>query len=136
MDSIELIRRVRALQPDTHCVLLTAYGEFQYAQEAIRLGVDNYLMKPVAREEVSQTIRSALDNIYQQRHHSENLLKENTLRRWATGTISAEELGQRASVLGWNLYYPFYTVLYIAPRNDASLTACRASVTALLQMQC
>lgn len=39
LDGIELIRRVRAIYPDTHCVLLTAYGEFQYAQEAIRLGL-------------------------------------------------------------------------------------------------
>lgn len=37
MDGIELIRRVRQLQPETHCVLLTAYGEFEYAREAIRL---------------------------------------------------------------------------------------------------
>lgn len=136
MDGIELIRRVRSLQSKTHCILLTAYGEFQYAQEAIRLGVDNYLLKPVSREEVRQTIRAVLGNIYQNRHNDENLLRENTLRRWATGMISAEELSERASVLGWNLYYPSYSVLCIAPRHGASLTACRASVTALLQMQC
>ena len=82
MDGLELIRRVRALQPNTHCILLTAYGEFQYAQEAIRLGVDNYLLKPVAREEVCQTVQAALDNIYRNRAGSENLLRENTLRRW------------------------------------------------------
>lgn len=136
LDGIELIRRVRAIYPDTHCVLLTAYGEFQYAQEAIRLGVDNYLLKPVAREEVIQTIHSALDNIYQKRNNRENLLKENTLRRWATGSISAEELGERASVLGMNLYCPNYCVLCLTARNGATLTSCRASVTALLQLQC
>lgn len=136
MDGLELIRRVRALQPSTHCILLTAYGEFQYAQEAIRLGVDNYLLKPVAREEVCQTVQAALDNIYRNRAGSENLLRENTLRRWAAGSIGAEELGERASVLGWDLYCPRFCVLCMAPRKNGSLTVCRASVTALLKMQC
>lgn len=136
LDGIELIRRVRALQPDCHFVLLTAYGEFQYAQEAIRLGVDNYLLKPVAREEVAQTLRSVLDSIYRNRRSSETSLRENTLRRWATGAIGAEELGERAAVLGLNLYHPAYCVLCMMPRGGASLTSFRASCTALLQMQC
>ena len=135
MDGIELIRRVRALQSETHCILLTAYGEFQYAQEAIRLGVDNYLLKPIARAEVEQTLRSVLDNIYQKRQNSSNLLRENMLRRWATGMIGAEELADRASVLGWNLYCAAYCVLAMKPLEGANLTGCRASVTALLQMQ-
>lgn len=95
MDGLELIRRVRALQPNTHCILLTAYGEFQYAQEAIRLGVDNYLLKPVAREEVCQTVQAALDNIYRNRSPAAKIFCAKTpcaagrqvpsgLRNWAS----------------------------------------------------
>lgn len=136
LDGIELIRRVRAIYPDTHCVLLTAYGEFQYAQEAIRLGVDNYLLKPVAREEVIQTIHSALDNIYQKRNNRENLLKENTLRRWATGSISAEELGERASVLGDEsvLSQLLCSVSYRKKRYHAYLLSCLCNGTAAIAM--
>lgn len=135
MDGIELIRRVRMIQPETHCVLLTAYGEFELAQEAIRLGVDNYLLKPVAREEVVQTIESTLDNIYKNRRSSESLLKENTMRRWALGTISAEELGERAAVLGINLYQQTFCVLCIVRRNQSSMAAFRAVCRSFLQQK-
>ena len=40
MDGLELIEKVRSLYPDTHCILLTAYGEFEYARRAIQLGVE------------------------------------------------------------------------------------------------
>ena len=45
MDGMELIRRVQTLSPDTHCILLTAYGESKYAQAAIRLGVEKDVYK-------------------------------------------------------------------------------------------
>jgi araC family DNA-binding response regulator len=126
MDGIELIRRVRQLQPETHCVLLTAYGEFEYAQEAIRLGVDNYLLKPVAKEEILQTIQSALDNVYKKRSSNESLLQENVLRRWVLGNISAEELGERAAVLGINLYQQTFCVVRIVNRRNNTIASFRA----------
>lgn len=113
MDGIELIRNVRRLDPDIHCILLTAYSEFEYAKEAIRLGVDNYLLKPMAKDEVTQTIRGALDNVYRGRRNSATLLKENTLRRWVQGSISGEELSDYAQVLGLNLYQPAYCAICI-----------------------
>lgn len=133
MDGIELIRRVRQLQPEIHCVLLTAYGEFEYAQEAIRLGVDNYLLKPVAKEEVLQTIQSTLDNVYKKRSSNESLLKENVLRRWASGNISAEELGERAAVLGINLYQQTFCVVRIVSRRNNAIASFRAVCIGELQ---
>jgi len=127
MDGIELIRNVRCLRPETHCVLLTAYSEFEYAKEAIRLGVDNYLLKPVAKEEVLQTIQTALDNIYQNRHNMETILKENMLRRWTLGMISSEELGERAAVLGVNLYQPSYCTICMVKRRNQSSAVFRAT---------
>ena len=135
MDGMELIRRVKKLSPNTRCILLTAYGEFQYAQTAIRLGVENYLLKPIVKEEIEQTVRSALDNIYQNRGSSDNLLKENTLRRWAAGTIGEDELAERAVVLGLNLYLPFYCVLCLAKKKDASTALFRAACMEALEEQ-
>ena len=135
MDGIELIRQARIRQKEIHCILLTAYGEFQYAQEAIRLGVDNYLLKPVIGEEVSQTIRSALDNIYQKRQSSENFLRENTLRRWIGGNISAEELGERAFAIGINLYFPAYVALCMVSSGGDSMSEARTTILKLLKKE-
>lgn len=127
MDGLELIEKVRSLYPDTHCILLTAYGEFEYAHRAIQLGVENYLLKPVADVEMEQTIQKALDNIYNRRKNSRDLLRENTLNRWVSGSIGSEELGERAAVLGINLYQPEYCVVCAVRRGKSSLTAFRAA---------
>jgi len=40
-----------------HCVILTGYADFSYAQSAVRYGVSDYLLKPVNSEELHQTLK-------------------------------------------------------------------------------
>ncbi|MDO4452973.1 MAG: response regulator [Eubacteriales bacterium] len=42
-------------------IIITSYPSFEFAQEAIELGVDGYLLKPVTRENIQQIIKKALD---------------------------------------------------------------------------
>ncbi len=53
MGGLELARRIRDQYPDIATVLLTGFAEFTYAQEAIRLGVVDYLLKPVSGDDLS-----------------------------------------------------------------------------------
>lgn len=135
LDGINLIRKVRSLYPDIRCVLLTAYGEFEYAKEAINMGVENYLLKPVARDEVEQTVRKALDNLYGKRQNGEALLRENIMRRWAAGSIAEEELGERAAVLGLNLYLPEYCVVCFVKNARESAFDFQATCVGFLKKQ-
>lgn len=128
LDGLELIRSVRRLYPETHCILLTAYGEFDYARQAIYLGVENYLLKPVAKNEIEQTVSNALNNIYHRHQNTAGLLSENILRRWINGSITPEELSERAAVLGINLYLPQYCVICIVKRTSASISLFRSSL--------
>jgi two-component system sensor histidine kinase ChiS len=57
MSGLELIERVRSLSPDTDCILLTGYAEFQYAKRAVELQAVDYLIKPVRDEELLNSIR-------------------------------------------------------------------------------
>ena len=52
MDGISLIRAVRDHRIPVKFVIISAYEEFEYARQAIALGVVDYLVKPVTREEV------------------------------------------------------------------------------------
>lgn len=52
LDGIEYIRRLRAQFPDMIVVVVSAYGEFHYAQEAIGLGVIDFLLKPITRNDL------------------------------------------------------------------------------------
>lgn len=64
MDGLTLIQELKKRGRESIYVIVTAYGEFSYAQKAISLGVKNYLLKPLARKEMipmMQEIRKILD---------------------------------------------------------------------------
>lgn len=132
MDGIELLHKVREKYPATHCILLTAYSEFEYARTAMHLGVENYLLKPFQKEEMEATIEKALENIYTSRENSKHLFRNNILLRWAAGTISSEELGERSGLLDINIYLPEYMSACIRKKQKGSLSAyCSACVEEL-----
>lgn len=56
MDGFSLIRAVRDAQMDTRFVIISAYGEFEYARQAILLDVEDYLIKPVTEQEVRKVL--------------------------------------------------------------------------------
>lgn len=52
MDGLELARQVFCRFPHIRMVILSGYDEFEYAKKAIRLGVKDYLLKPVDIDEL------------------------------------------------------------------------------------
>ena len=58
MNGIELARAARALQPNIHIVIISGYGEFEYAQGAIQAGVDDYLLKPVSITKMTDILKA------------------------------------------------------------------------------
>ena len=56
LDGLSLIRAVRTRQVPTEFVVVSAYADFQFAQESISLEVAGYLLKPAAKEEVEAVL--------------------------------------------------------------------------------
>jgi two-component system response regulator YesN len=52
LSGIEAARRIAEIAPDCRVVFLTAWNTFDFAQEAIRLGAKDYLVKPASAGEV------------------------------------------------------------------------------------
>ena len=52
MNGIQLAGLVKEAYPDTHIVFLTGYDEFDYALSALKLGADDYLLKPFSKVDV------------------------------------------------------------------------------------
>lgn len=50
---IELIQRAKELQPDLHFIIISGYRKFEYAQNALKYGVEDYLLKPLKQEELT-----------------------------------------------------------------------------------
>jgi two-component system, response regulator YesN len=57
MDGLTFIGKLRELGLNSEVLLLTGYQEFDYAKEAIRLGVKEYICKPIHYEELGNKVR-------------------------------------------------------------------------------
>ena len=56
MGGMELIKAVRDNYPSTVIVIVSGYSDFAYAQQAIRYGVSNYLLKPLENDSLIETL--------------------------------------------------------------------------------
>lgn len=56
MDGLTFIREARSVNPDLTFLILSGYSDFEYARQAIRLGVREYLLKPLDMKELSETL--------------------------------------------------------------------------------
>jgi two-component system, response regulator YesN len=56
LGGLELIKRIRETNPDMRVVIVSGYKEFDYAKEAIELGVDEYLLKPLDLSTLRDTL--------------------------------------------------------------------------------
>ena len=63
MDGIELSKLVREKLPDIKIVIVSGYSEFEYAKEAIQLGVTDYLLKPISAEKLLEAISKIKESI-------------------------------------------------------------------------
>ena len=113
MDGLEMLRIVRSRFPATHCVLLSAHSKFEFAKEALRLGVENYLLKPIDVAELRETVYRMVKNIDYTNAISHDLYDRNILVRWLYGRISSDELVEHSRYTKLNVLLRRYRVLYI-----------------------
>lgn len=55
-DGLELIQKTKMLYPSIHIVIISGYSQFEYAQSAIRYGVEDYLLKPIRKKDLIATL--------------------------------------------------------------------------------
>ena len=60
MDGLELIRRISQTDLNTQFIILSGFGEFSYAREAMRFGVRHYLLKPCNESQILDSVRACL----------------------------------------------------------------------------
>ncbi|HWM79872.1 MAG TPA: response regulator, partial [Methylomirabilota bacterium] len=60
MDGIELLRRIKAIDPTIEAVMITAYASLDTVKNALTHGAFEYLIKPFSRVDLEETVRRAL----------------------------------------------------------------------------
>jgi len=112
MNGLELAKLVRDQAPKCHIVFLTGYDDFDYARTAIKLGADDYLLKPFSKDDVEEMLakvqtkldkerkRAQIQNLVDQGQRSE--LEEAIHARLADSELSLKSL---AFQLGFSSSY-------------------------------
>lgn len=152
MDGLELIRQVKSKGWNIRFIILSGHGDFEYVKSAARLGIENYLLKPVNCDELASTLLHTIDNIDSDLNQQANLmesaqiLRSNILNRWMNNSISPTELKERASMLSIDLDSGAYvvSVLRILPdgaaeteeRDPACLSVLKICDTILKEENC
>ncbi|WP_080848925.1 response regulator transcription factor [Cytobacillus gottheilii] len=66
MTGLQLLKNIKAIQMNPVVIVISAYSEFEYAQEALRLGVVNYLLKPVGKKKLIEAVEEAVQVLAKQ----------------------------------------------------------------------
>ena len=76
MDGLTLTARIREKYPSIKILIFSGYDDFEYAQQAIKLNVTEYILKPVNGEELAEIlnrIKISLDQEIEQRRNFDSL---------------------------------------------------------------
>ena len=73
MDGLSLSRLVNRELPDTRIIILSGYDDFEYAQQAIELQVDQYLLKPITKANAIKALEQTKKRIEEEQDQKEYL---------------------------------------------------------------
>ncbi len=119
MDGLALISEAKKQNPFIRSVIISSHADFCYAKKALLLGVENYLLKPIAQTELDKTLEKTIDNLDRdciriKKDGADSFeFRNNILDRWVNMDIQDYEFYERAELLHINLTAQQYEVCVI-----------------------
>lgn len=91
VSGINLLEFVGTMKMKTKVIFLSGYSEFEYAQKAIRLGLFDYLLKPVDKEDMEKVMRDVIKSIEDSRIEAGTLWNSADGLNYLISAISGNE---------------------------------------------
>ncbi len=128
IDGLEFIQSVKGKGIESKFIILTGHSEFNYAKQAVQLGVNNYILKPVNEEELKSSlfeikeiikretsIKFEFEGLKQQVRDSLPLLKDKLLNELIQGSLipKENETLKKMEYLKININSDYYLVITI-----------------------
>lgn len=124
MDGLELSKMVREALPDIKILILSGYNEFDYAKEAIHIGVADYLLKPISSAKLLGALGHIARQVEQEREEqqmkeqfnkdNQEFIENEKMRLFdglIAGNLSVSQAVNEAKALGMDLSAQVYNVL-------------------------
>lgn len=117
MTGIEFVSQAQEEDINFNFIILSGYQEFEYVKEGIRLGAENFILKPIDKVELNGSIQKIVKKLDEEEYHEQGdeILYHNTLLRWLNDDINPVDLRRILKQLGYRLELnELYTVLAIS----------------------
>ncbi|MCC8044121.1 MAG: response regulator [Clostridiales bacterium] len=124
MDGLALSNLVSKEFPNTKIIIISGYDDFEYARSAIRIGVEQYLLKPVTKAMLVKTLNEVSEKISSEREQEnyleqfrsevqeyEQFSRRRFFEELVTGRISVGEIYEKAGQLGISIQAQSYKLL-------------------------
>ena len=124
MDGLTLIKLVRNELPRTKIVIISGYDDFAYAQQAISMGVDQYLLKPIIKDKLVEILADLYEKMREERQQQEyiehfqreaqeyeNFSRRRFFEKITTGVLSESEIIETAGSMNIDICAPFYNIV-------------------------
>ena len=134
MDGLELSKRIHEEMPKVKIIILSGHSDFQYARQAISIGVSDYLVKTVKSADLLEALRNVAAKlqeeaqIYQEIQHYREQLQNSRqhqlqvlLENLSIGISPEENLKQQAELLDFNLDFQSVCCAIISYLDDKIL---------------
>lgn len=126
MNGLALSKLIKKEMPWIEIIILSGYEEFEYAKEGIKIGIAQYLLKPINGEELLKEVDIVAEKIVEKQKENkirekylkemeENFVKErkDLFQYLVTGAKSAAELLEMADKLNIDLSSMWYNIMLI-----------------------
>lgn len=133
MDGLSLSELVSREFPEMKIVIISGYDDFEYARQAISIGVDRYLLKPITKKalldvlkelkekiEGEQANRSYLAQFHREAEEYEEYTRRVFFERVVAGQLSVQEIYESAEKLDIDLRAQCYAIAFFSVLPEPS----------------
>lgn len=119
MNGLTLIKEVREKLPHCRVIVISGYDEFHYVQSALRLQVDDYILKPIKPNHLKEILEKASKELKKQEAQRKflevaadqilqntQILQEQFCWNWIAGSFTEEMVMEQLSFWGLSEEYP------------------------------
>lgn len=127
MDGLALSELLRKEFPEMKIIIISGYDDFEYARQAISIGVDQYLLKPITKKalldvleelrekiEEEQANRNYLARFHREAEEYEQYTRKVFFERIVSGQLSVQEIYEAAAKLDIDLRAQCYALAFFS----------------------
>ena len=131
MDGLSLSKLVLKEFPNTKIIIISGYDDFEYARQAIEIGVEQYLLKPITKANLMKVLREVKEKIeleQEQRNYQaqfqrdsqeyEQFARRSFMEQVVAGKLSVQQIYEDAGRLGLELKAQSYCIALFSAMGE------------------